>query len=231
MIAKHPQAGFGYFLSRTIAAQIHAVALIASILGTVLLAYKTYHHTTLNHVVAVSVYGGTAIFLFATSATYHFLFDGFQITPTLEELFERLDHIAIYLFISGTYTAFLMNSVSARWANLLLVVIWTIAALGILFTIFRNRLPEWARHRYVYTGLFLAMGFVFLIRIGEILHSLSFTASQYFIAGGLSYAIGAVVYAIKKPVLFKGVFGFHELWHLLVVAGFSFHYALIWSFY
>ena len=75
------------------------------------------------------------------------------------------------------------------------------------------------------------MGWTFIIRIGEIFRNLSSAGSFYFSAGGLSYTFGAIVYATKRPRLMEGFFGFHELWHIMVMIGAVFHYLMILTFY
>ena len=75
------------------------------------------------------------------------------------------------------------------------------------------------------------MGWALVVRIEEIWTNLSTTAILFLVSGGISYTIGAVVYATKKPRLFEPIFGFHELWHLFVLLGFVFHYLLVLSFY
>ena len=231
MLNRHPQPGLLPFLRRTVAAQIHFVSLIVSVFGTIILTEKCSHHSPPTHIAATLIFGLTSIFLFATSSLYHLLYDGYRMSKPMELWFEKLDHIAIFLFISGTYTAVLMNAVSARWANLLLAVIWCLAALGILYTLFKHRLPCWIQHRYAYTAFFLIMGWVFTLRLSEIFHTLSTESVRYLLFGGFSYSIGAFVYAVRKPNFIKNVFGFHELWHVFVAFGYGFHYLLISGFY
>jgi hemolysin III len=157
--------------------------------------------------------------------------DGFQISKKLERRMEDFDHFAIFLFIAGTYTPFILNVIDPPWNSILLTVIWTVGAAGIVYTHLRPKLPKWAQHRMVYTGIFVLMGWTLVIRLGEALNHLSASGAFLLVAGGLSYTIGAVIYALKRPNLIPGVFGFHELWHVMVLAGYGFHYFLILNFY
>lgn len=230
-IRRRPNSTLGLFIARTIAAQTHFLACIAAVVGLIFLVRFAIAKSQLGHVWACAIFGATAILVFATSAIYHFLHDGFHVSSRLERLLEDFDHFAIYLFIAGTYTPFLLNAVSEPWTTVLLIAIWSVAIIGILYTRFKSKLPSWAQHRFVYTGLFVLMGWTILVRIGEIVTRLSSTGLRLLIAGGISYSIGAVVYATRRPRLFVGVFGFHELWHVMVVLGFMFHYFMIASFY
>lgn len=219
------------FIRRTIAAQIHFGACIAAIVGSIVLLLRCAEISDRRHLLATAIFGVSAIILFGISSLYHFLYDGFRISRRFESRFEMLDHVAIYLFIAGSYSAILIKTVSESWANSLLGLVWFFTIAGIFYTLARERLPRWAQHRFLYTGLFLALGWVFIFRIGEILGALSGWPLFDFVLAGLSYTIGAVVYATKRPVLMKRVFGFHELWHLLVVIGFAGHYLVVYSFY
>lgn len=230
-VSRHPQPGITAFLRRTIAAQAHLAACLAAIIGTVILVERCARLSDASHVWGCLIFGLSSILLFATSSSYHFLFDGFRISQRLEARLEALDQLAIYLFIAGTYTAVLMNTVSQPWSKVLLSLVWFVAALGTLYTLFRGRLASWAQHRFVYTGFYLFMGWLFALRLGEIVGHLSKVELVYFILGGLSYTTGAIIYAVQRPNFIKDIFGFHELWHLLVVFGFGFHYLLILSFY
>jgi hemolysin III len=219
------------FFQRTIAAQIHLFACFLSIIGTVFLIDKCARVAGHNHVWACLIFGISSTLLFATSSVYHFLYDGFRISKSLEARLENFDHLAIYLFIAGTYTPVLMNAVANPWANILLAMVWGLAVLGAFYTLSRDRLPKWAQHRFVYTGIFLLIGWLFFLRIGEIVHNLSNLSLFYFTMAGLCYTAGAIVYATKRPTLFKNIFGFHELWHVLVIFGYGFHYLVILNFY
>lgn len=231
LIQRRAEHSMTHFFKGTISAQLHFVAFVLAIIGmTVLLNYALLRPEP-RHFWACLVYGLTSVLVFAASAAYHFLSDGFLISPSFYKTLKNIDHFSIYLFIAGTYTPFVINAVFPPWRNIILVVVWSTALVGILYTYFKPRLPMWARHRFVYTGLFLIMGWSLIFRIGEVFDHLDFMGAFLLIAGGLSYSIGAVFYALKRPRLIEGVFGFHELWHIMVISGFAFHYFLILRFY
>lgn len=183
------------------------------------------------HLAACTVFLICGFLVFLSSSVLHFLHDGYDIAPELYEYLDNFDHFSIYLFIAGTYTPFLLNAVSAPWRLPLTVTIWMMALLGITYTTYRSKLPPFLRHRYVYTGLFIATGWVVLVRIQDILSSLSLLSLFFLAAGGFAYTVGAVIYATRRPRLVEGFFGYHELWHVMVLFGALFHYLLILSFY
>lgn len=220
----------GLFWKRTVAAQLHA-------LGCLAMAVGAFHLLPLARLVSPEHFWGclsfvgTGLLLFLVSSLYHFLTDGYEGSNELHDFFENLDHFSIYLFIAGTYTPFLMNAVEKPWRVNLLIGIWSVALLGITYTWAKPRLPPMLRSRKVYTSLFVVMGWVLIVRIGEIVGHISAGSLAYLVGGGLAYSLGAYVYATKRPRLWAGVFGFHELWHLLVLVGATLHYFLILSFY
>jgi hemolysin III len=219
------------FLKSTVAAQIHLLTCLAAMFGLLNLLHHIGSQLSPVHFWACAIFGGSAIFIFAVSTICHFLSDGFHLSSKLNLYLEQLDHVAIYLFIAGSYTAFLINAVVPPWREVLMISIWVVAAAGILYTFTSQKLPVWAQHRFVYTGLFVLMGWVLMARIGEIIASLTHFGTFLLLAGGFSYTFGALAYATRRPRLFAGVFGYHEVWHLMVTVGFMCHYFLILNFY
>lgn len=225
-MSRHPQ-----IFRKTIAAQIHFVACILAIIGAVFLIQFSYSGFNSIHFWACLIFGVTSVLVFAASTVYHVFSDGFQIGPEFKKWLKNIDHFSIYFFIAGSYTVFLVNGVSRPWSLILMIAVWSIAIFGVVYTHYKTRLPKWAQHRFVYTSIFLAMGWLIVIRIDEMIHNLSTVALYLLIAGGLSYSIGAIIYATKRPRLLENIFGFHELWHIMVTLGYSFHYFAVLSFY
>jgi len=219
------------FLRRTIAAQLHLLGCFAALVGLLILQQCVLHKAHGFHIYACLIFGMTSIFVFGVSTIYHFMSDGFGISEKLEQRMEDLDHVSIFLFIAGTYTPFFFNAISEPLNQSLLWLIWSVAAAGIAYTLLRPKLPSWARHRFVNTGIFVLMGWIFLVYLGEAVAHMSAASFFNLIAGGVAYSVGAVIYATKRPNLFSGVFGFHELWHLMVLMGFGFHYFMVLDFY
>jgi hemolysin III len=221
----------GNFLKRTIAGQIHLVGFFASLVGTVYLIYAASLRHDSAGIIACAVFGTTGAFVFGVSAAYHFLHDGFCMSESLENFFEKLDHASIYCFIAGTYTVFLINVVSLFWQAVMISFVWIVATIGIVYTWYRMLLPRWMQSRWFYTSLFVLMGWTLIFRIGEIYLGTTFLQRLFLLVGGALYTLGAVVYGTKRPRLFPSVFGYHELWHTLVLAAFVMHYGMILDFY
>ena len=218
------------FLRRTVAAQIHALGLVLIWFEMALLLPKTYA-VGADHFWASLVFLVTGALVFFTSSLYHFLHDGYEISPNLEHFLEDFDHYCIYLFIAGTYTPVLVNAVAPPWNIRLLIAVWTIAAVGIFYTKLRPRLFPILRSRSVYTGLFVIMGWLIIVRTNEIYSRLSPLQLGFLVGGMLAYFIGAIGYATQRPKLAVGLFGYHEVWHLMVLSGAVLHFICIYSFY
>jgi hemolysin III len=132
------------------------------------------------------------------------------------------DGVAFLLFIAGTYTPPCFVVLTGAWRSAMLITIWSLAAAGILLKLIFIKAPRW-----VTVGIYLFMGWLGVIGIAQLLKGLPVAAVVWLLIGGLLYTGGAVVYGLKRPNFFPGVFGFHEIWHLFVTAASAAHYVFI----
>lgn len=163
------------------------------------------------------VYSITGLMLFGVSATYHLV----QWNDQVNLVLKRLDHTNIMLMIAGTYTPLSIALLPQDKAVLLLSLVWCGAVLGVLFRLVWTHSPRW-----LYTPVYVALGLAALLYIGDFFAA-NVTAAVLICAGGASYIIGAVFYALKAPSIHKEWFGFHELFHAFTVGGFVCHYIAI----
>jgi hemolysin III len=205
------------FLKRTISAQIHFWAALASMAAMAALIYLT-HSSGWQKVLSASIFSISAIMLFTASATMHFCVDGYRISKKFERFLENTDKFFIHILIAGTYTAIIDISLVDPLKSNMLMAVWAVGIVGILYTMTYDYLPKIFQSRILYTGQFLAMGWLIVFCVREV--AAAFTQSQlmWTLAGGGFYSVGAVIYAFQRPSFTK-YFGFHELWHLLVVLG------------
>lgn len=231
-VRKHSDHSFKLFLHRTVSAQLHLFGLLlASSVFSILLYLIFYRPLPLNHSLALLIFGITGMSVFASSSLYHFMADGFLISDKANSWLNRFDHFSIYLFIAGTYTAFIINTIQAPWDTYLLVIVWMLALSGMVYTLLKPRLPKALQSRYVSTALFVALGWTLSLRLPEAWSAIDTTGQFYLVGGGLAYTIGAVTYATKKPNPFPDRFGYHEIWHIAVLIGYILHAMLILGFY
>ena len=168
-----------------------------------------------DQIVAFGIFGLSLVALYSASALYHLL----PLSPTGVARLRRVDHMMIFVLIAGTYTPFCLLALEGAWRVGLLGVIWSLALCGVLLKIFWMGTPRWLS-----VALYLGMGWVAVIAAPALFLAVPAGGMIWVLGGGLLYTAGALVYALKRPNPAPGTFGFHELWHLFVVAGSACHY-------
>ena len=177
-----------------------------------------YNSQGLSTRVSVSVYVVCALLTFGISALYH------RITWSAEAraIWRKLDHAGIYLMIAGTFTPVAMLGLSAASARNCLMTIWVIALAGIIQSIFFVNIPK------IFSALiYLVAGYLIVPYMGELQQTLGSGNVWLLVAGGVTYTLGALCYALKRPVLDPRYFGYHEVFHVLVNAGAILHVLVI----
>ncbi len=194
----------------------HLGGAIAAFLGQVALLSLAWGGTA--KVVSVIIYGLCLMALFSASASYH-LAKG---KPATLQILRKIDHSAIFLLIAGTYTPFCMIAFTGffRWG--LLTLIWAIALAGIAVKVFYLGAPRWLN-----AGMYVLMGWLCVLAAPQMPTVLPSAAMAWLIIGGVTYTLGAVVYAAKLFNFLPGKFGFHEVWHIFVLLGALAHFLSI----
>jgi hemolysin III len=193
----------------------HLVGLVLAAAGTLLLLHLA--HGAAQRV-AFAVYGGSLILLYTASTVYHALpLPAHRLRPL-----RILDHIAIYFLIAGTYTPVALITLHGPSGWALLAAAWAIALAGIPFKIWWLDAPTW-----VSTGTFLAMGYMALLAAAPLAAKVSLGGLALLVAGGVAYTLGAIIFSNERPNPFPGVFGHHEIWHVLVLVGSGCHFAFM----
>jgi len=134
----------------------------------------------------------------------------------------RLDHSAIFLLIAGSYTPFALLVIEGTLADVILAVVWGGAAGGIVLKLLWIDAPKW-----LITVIYLALGWVIVAAGPDLFDELGLTAAAMVALGGLLYTVGALVYAFKRPDPVPAVFGYHEVFHVLVVLAAGLQYAVV----
>ncbi len=193
----------------------HLCAAFAAIAGAVLLLLLAHSARTY---VGAAVFGATLILLYTTSAAYH------RITwsPRLRGLLRRLDHAMIFALIAGTYTPFCLLLLNTAWWISMLSVVWGIAAAGIILKLTWPGAPKWLS-----VAFYVIVGWLALLTAPKLVAWFTAGPLALLVLGGVLYTVGGVVYAIGKPNPYPRVFGYHEVFHVLVIAGSVLHYSLV----
>jgi hemolysin III len=194
---------------------LHVGGGIAAIAGT---AWMLLMADSPAGYVGASIFGATLIALYWTSATYHRLQ---WRRPTWRSVNRRVDHAMIFLLIGGTYTPFCL-AMSLAWGIPLLAVVWSFAGLGALAKVLWPNTPRWLG-----VALYVAIGWTALIATAEIVNVFTAMPIAMVLFGGLLYTLGGMIYAARRPDPWPRVFGYHEIFHSLVIAGSAVHFAAI----
>jgi len=168
--------------------------------------------------VAAGIYAGAVSALLGTSALYH------RVTwrPAARRWMRRLDHSMIFVLIAGTYTPVALLALKGTLADVILIVLWAGALGGIVFKLLWIDAPKW-----LFAAVYVALGFVSAAVFGQLPATIGWLGVVGLAAGGLLYTAGAIVYASGRPDPAPAVFGYHEVFHVLVVAAAALHYAVI----
>ncbi len=158
---------------------------------------------------AVALYSITAITLFSVSAIYHRV----PWSPTKKKFWRRWDHANINLLIAGSYTPYAVTLLNRHDATLMLSIVWAGALIGVALRIFWLGAPRW-----LYVANYLLLGWVAVIYTPQMYRSGGLAILLPILIGGLFYSVGAIFYALKKPGRYARYFGFHELFHIFVIA-------------
>jgi hemolysin III len=167
---------------------------------------------------AATVYAVAVSALLGTSALYH------RVTwrPQARRWMRRLDHSMIFVLIAGTYTPVALLALKGSLASTILIVLWAGALGGVVFKLVWIDAPKW-----LLAAVYVALGCVSAAILGELPAAIGWLGVAGLAAGGLLYAVGAVIYASGRPNPWPRVFGYHEVFHALVLAAAGLHYAVI----
>lgn len=186
----------------------HGVGTLLSIAALVLLVVIAAGKGNSWHIVSFTIFGSSLVLLYLSSTLYHSFTQ-----EKVKNLFARFDHAAIFLLIAGTYTPFVLTVIRGALGWTLFGVIWGLAIVGIVI-----RSIYLTRFRKLMVGIYLAMGWMFLMAIVPIIQNMSGTSIAFLFIGGACYSIGVIFYAWRN--LKYG----HGIWHLFVLAGSIMHF-------
>ena len=198
----------------------HLTGVVAAVVGTVfLILVASYSASAL---ITALIYGLSVIFLFSASSFYH----AFKKTENEVSFWRRMDRLAIFCMIAGTYTPVCYLYLDGAWRWSMIAIQWGLVGFGLVSQLFFPRAP-----RVFYAMIYLVMGWLAIIPIRQMLASMTAVQTFLLFTGGLFFTLGGIIYATKRPRLFPGVFSFHELFHIMVLLGGGFHYAMIYIVY
>ncbi|MFD5830385.1 hemolysin III family protein [Lentzea sp. NPDC060358] len=199
---------------------LHLWSFIASVATGATLIALAASTVSARAALATSVYGATVLGLFGVSALYH------RVTWQSDRVrtwMKRLDHSMIFVFIAGTYTPFALLAMNPSTGSTVLWVVWIGALLGVTLKLAWPHAPRWLG-----VPIYIALGWVAVFVLPELLHHAGVAALVLLLVGGALYTVGAVFYATRWPNPWPQVFGYHEFFHAATVVAAICHYIAIW---
>ena len=192
----------------------HGVALLAAVAGGPFLIATTLHRGAAT-IAGAAVFVLTMVLMYLTSTLYHALPEG-----RARRIVLKLDHGAIYVFIAGSYTPFVLGAPQGSWGWALFALVWLLAVLGVALKAF-DRLS----HPWLSTGLYLVMGWLVLIAAMPLIERMPVAGITLLVAGGVAYTAGSVFFLLDSRFRYG-----HAVWHCLVVIGSSCHFFAVLGF-
>lgn len=199
----------------------HLAGAILAALGTALMIYKTCMPLDPWRLITFSVFGASMTAMYLASSFYHLL----KVDEKWIALMRRIDHIMIFIFIASTYTPICLVSIKGGWGWSLFGVVWGIALSGFFIKVFWMNAPRWLS-----TLIYISMGWLCVVAAYPIIKAIQTEGLVWLAIGGIAHTIGAVIYALKKPNPLPRILGFHEIFHLFVMAGTFSHFMVIYKY-
>jgi hemolysin III len=168
---------------------------------------------------AAAIYAVSLSALLGTSALYHRVNWS---RPNVRQWMRRLDHSMIFFLIAGTYTPFALLVLNGTLATAILVVVWAGAVAGAIVEMIWIDHPKWAS-----ALIYLSLGWVAVVTFPSLWSNLGVAGAMLVAVGGLLYTAGAVVYAVQRPNPNPAIFGYHEVFHLLVIVAAVAHFSAV----
>lgn len=196
----------------------HGIGILLSAAGLVYLLYQAVSNHSGLQLAGALTFGISLIALYTASTLYH----GLPVSPRVVKILRKIDHTMIYVLIAGTYTPICLITLKGVMGWSLFGAVWGLAAVGIVLKLVWMGAPRWLS-----TLFYVALGWMSALFIVPLFKALPLSGFVWLLAGGLLYTVGAVFYAIKPRWLRVWKFGFHEVFHLFILAGSGAHFLLV----
>ena len=189
----------------------HLVGAVLALAGAVWLLMLALPSGDPWKVFSVAVYGVTLVILYSASTLYH------SVRGRAKRIFQKLDHLSIYLLIAGSYTPFCLVTLRGPWGWSLFAIVWTLAVGGMV-----QEIKPRSEARVMSLVIYAVMGWIVLVAIQPLIAGLGMAGFIWLAAGGILYTVGIIFYAFDER--FRH---WHGIWHLFVMAGSLAHFIAI----
>ena len=192
----------------------HLIGCIGSVAGLAVLVNVAVGSGDPWKIFSYTIYGLSLLTLYTFSTLYH------SFKGRLKQIFKKLDHIAIYLLIAGTYTPFTLVTLRGEIGWVMFGIVWGLALLGIILDILHKN-----GNRYIQLGIYLIMGWVAVFAAEPLLNEISVHGFAWLVTGGLFYTVGVIFFVLSNRFRYA-----HGIWHLFVLAGSISHFVTVVQF-
>jgi hemolysin III len=201
----------------------HFIGVLMALFSAIPLLMRAAKAPDFVHLISLSIFALSLILLYTASTVYH----TFNLSDKINRRLKKFDHMMIFILIAGTYTPVCLIALNGRIGYSLLILIWSMAILGIGLKAFWVYCPKW-----VSSVIYIAMGWTCVLAFAPLLNALPAAAFHWLLAGGIIYTIGGVIYALKLPIFNKKhrYFGSHEIFHLFCLGGSACHFIFMYQF-
>lgn len=204
-----------------VSAATHFAGFLISIPVMICLILKSVEEALPLHVVAFTVFGISLLLLYGASTIYHTM----DVKKETEVKLKRIDHMMIFVLIAGSYTPVCLINLRGKTGWTLLALVWAFALGGIILKALWINAPRWLS-----TAIYVIMGWLVVFVFYPLEKAVPIGGLVLLAGGGIIYTLGAVIYAVKWPKLNFKMFGFHEIFHLFVMAGTAMHTAFMFAY-
>lgn len=210
-----PTSGLGRWIKDPYCSLSHGFGAVLSLVGMIFLLVLTTGGA--SSYIGLTIYGLALITLFTASFLAHAL----HVDEKMDELLDRFDYAAIFFLIAGTYTPVCLTALRGPWGYTMLSIEWTLAIAGAVAVLILKAPKHWI------SPLYVPMGWLVCIAVVPMLRNMTPVAFWLLVAGGVIYSVGAVIFITERPRLWPRVFGWHDLWHTMVLIGAGCHFAAV----
>lgn len=192
----------------------HLIGAVLALMGLGSLLTVAIQHQNIWMLFSYAVFGFTLVLLYTASTLYHSFHP-----PKLKRIFQKLDHVSIYLLIAGTYTPYTLLSLRDSSGPLMLLIVWSLAIVGILIDTLSSR-----RRELIQMGVYLVMGWLVVIEYDQILANVPTLGVVWLTIGGVAYTLGIIFYTLDHHGKLNHA---HGIWHLFVLIASTCHFISI----
>ena len=176
---------------------------------------------TFNSILSVTIFGICLILLYTISGTYH----GIMSNEKVINVLQKLDHSMIFVLIAGSYAPFCLISLKNSIGLPMLLIMFTIAIIGIIFKLYWFDCPRWLQ-----TSMYIGMGWASIFMLKPLCANLPTMSIFWLVVGGVLYTIGGIIYGAKPKKLKIGKFEFHEIFHIFIILGSLSHFISVFCY-